>query len=574
MHRTVLLLLAGLIALSFSQSGWWSLSGKVVDAEEGNGLNAVEVALVGAGLKTTTAKNGTWNLAAGVGVRPGPSRNLARENSLRVVEGRLSLRLDGLDIQGRRREALALPVPAAARSLEAVSDTLVYSREGFVTRRVPLSSSTVVGMIDSLRRIRYEGWVDSSHSNGFKPDTLDAFADTVRQFTFKFAKPAWDSMMKAMADSCGKFGGGQVHCNGAGLDFIENGATIWVPADLYADGQVWKNIAIRLKGNGSLRTAWTKGNYTLPFRVNMDKFEDTYPEIKNQRFHGFKKLSFYTSDQDSSSIRASMASEIFRESGVPCPISVPAHLFLDRGDGQVLDLGLYEMTEVPDSPFLNRRFGNDTGHLYKPESNLSKFTQSEWFDEDLETDYADAKELIAAINASNRTSDSAAWHRSLEKVLDVDGFLNWLAVNTAIYNWDAYGQLAHNYYLYNDAGRFRWIAYDIAFSFNFDVNLMSHTSIWYDGGGGFGGFGGGFPLIKNLLADKSYCERYRSHMERAISINGPAGVASYQAKLERFMALVADSPLATRHAEATRDVMTTRKAEIEKSLAAKTCPIK
>lgn len=37
----------------------WALSGKVVDAEEGNGLNAVEVSLVKAGLRTTTAKNGT-----------------------------------------------------------------------------------------------------------------------------------------------------------------------------------------------------------------------------------------------------------------------------------------------------------------------------------------------------------------------------------------------------------------------------------------------------------------------------------------------------------------------------------
>lgn len=65
--------------------------------------------------------------------------------------------------------------------------------------------------------------------------------------------------------------------------------------------------------------------------------------------------------------------------------------------------------------------------------------------------------------ASNRTTDSAAWHRSLENVINVDEFLNWLAVNTAVYNWDTYGALAHNYFLYNDAGRFRWIAYDIAF---------------------------------------------------------------------------------------------------------------
>jgi len=454
-----------------------------------------------------------------------------------------------------------------------VSDTLVYTRDGFVQKRVPITTSVLTGILDSLRRVLYAGWVDSSHSNGFKPDTTDVFADTLRKFTFKFTKANWDSMMKAMADSCGKFGGGRVTC-GNGLDMIESNATIWVPIDLHADGQVWKNVAIRLKGNASLNTAWSKGKYALPFRINTDKFEDTYPEIKNQRFHGFKKLTFYTADQDSSSIRGAIASEVFRDAGVPCPMSVPVQLFLDRGDGQPLDLGVYEMVEVPDSPLLNRMFGNDSGNLYKPESNLSSFKESEWYDEDLVTDYADVKNLISVINASNRTTDSAAWHRALEKVINVSEFLNWLAVNTAIYNWDTYGALAHNYYLYNDTGRFRWIAYDIAFSFNLGQTMMSRTSIWYDGSSGFGGFGGGsYPLIKNLLADKTYCETYRAHMVKAIAPEGPASDANYKAKVDRFSAMVASFPAALKSARGIREVMATRTTEVNKSLSAKTCPI-
>lgn len=571
MLRIAILALIGLTATCGAQTGW-SLTGEIVDAEEGNGLNAVEVSLVKAGLKTLTAKNGTWALGNGVGVRSRIHHDQAREGFLRVIDGRLSLRMDGQDILGRRMDRIAsAKAPVAARGMAVVDDTLVYSRDGFIQKRVPISTSVASGLLDSLRRIRYAEWIDSSHSNGFKPDTLDAFPDTVRKITFKFAKRNWDSLMKAMSDSCGQFGSSRMSCSGGGLDFVESGATIWVPADLHADGQVWKNIAIRLKGNASLQTAWKKGTYALPFRIHTDKFEDTYPEIKNQRFHGFKKLTFYTSDQDTSAVRSAIASEIFREAGAPCPISVPAQLFLDRGDGQVLDLGIYEMTEVPDNPMLNRLFGNDSGNLYKPESNLSKFTQTEWYDEDLETDYADVKALIAAVNATNRTTDSAAWHRSLEKVINVDEFLNWLAVNTAIYNWDTYGALAHNYLLYNDAGRFRWIAYDIAFSFNLSMTMMSRTSIWYDQTSGFGGT---FPLIKNLLADKTYCERYRAHMTRAIADDGPAGVANYQAKVDRYVAMIAAFPASVKVATAMRDVMTTRKAEIEKSLAAKTCPIR
>lgn len=555
----------------------WSLSGKVVDAEEGNGLNTVEVSLAQAGLRTTTAKNGTWTLGGILAVRARADHSRSTENFLHLVDGRLRLRLGGTDIQGRRLEGIPdrLPASVASRSSEIVQDTLVYSRDGFVQKRVPVSSSILSGILDSLRRVRYEGWIDSSHSNGFKPDTTDVFADTLRKITFKFAKSSWDSMMKVMTDTCGRFGGGRITCGAGGLDLVRDGATIWVPADLHTDGQVWKNIAIRLKGNASLQTAWNKGSYSLPFRINMDKFEDDYPETKNQRFHGYKKLTFYTADQDSSSVRAAIASEIFRESGVACPISVPVQLFLDRGDGTTLDLGVYEMAEVPDSPMLNRFFGNDTGHLYKPESNFQRFTQTEWYDEDFETDFADVKALIAAVNATNRTSDSAAWHRQLESVIDVDGFLKWLAVNTAVYNWDTYGGLAHNYFLYNDDGRFRWIAYDIAFSFNFAFKYLSRTSIWYDWTAGpFGSSPANFPLIKNLLADKTYCETYRAHMVGAIAPDGPASDANYKAKVDRYAAMVAPFPAASKSVKGIRDVMATRIAEIQKSLAAKTCPIR
>lgn len=575
MHRFALSVLLLLGSICGAQTSW-SLSGQVVDAEEGNGLGTVEVSLAQAGLRTTTAKNGTWTLGGVLGVQARADRSRSSESFLHLVDGRLRLRLGPTDIQGRRLEGLSErpPAPAAARSLDAVQDTLVYSRDGFVRKRVPVSSSVLTGILDSLRRVRYQGWVDSSHSNGFKPDTTDVFADTLRKITFKFAKTKWDSMMKAMADSCGRFGSGRTNC-GSGLDFIEDGATIWVPADLHTDGQVWKNIAIRLKGNASLQTAWGKGTYSLPFRINMDKFEDTYPETKNQRFHGFKKLTFYTTDQDSSAVRSAIASEIFRESGVACPISVPVQLFLDRGDGTPLDLGVYEMAEVPDSPLLNRFFGNDTGHMYKPESNLQKFTQTEWVDPDLVTDYADVKALIAVVNATNRTTDSAAWHRSLEAVIDVDGFLKWLAVNTAVYNWDTYGGLGHNYFLYNDGGRFRWIAYDIAFSFNFGYKYLPRNSIWYDWTTGpFGSTPASFPLIKNLLADKTYCETYRAHMVRTIAADGPANDASYKARVDRYAAMVAAFPAASKSAKAIRDVMTARIAEIKTSLAAKACPIK
>ena len=54
----------------------------------------------------------------------------------------------------------------------------------------------------------------------------------------------------------------------------------------------------------------------------------------------------------------------------------------------------------------------------------------------------------------------------MEKAFDVQGFLRWLAASTANMNWDAYGNLAHNYYLFNDSGTFRFITYDFGWSFD------------------------------------------------------------------------------------------------------------
>lgn len=34
-------------------------------------------------------------------------------------------------------------------------------------------------------------------------------------------------------------------------------------------------------------------------------------------------------------------------------------------------------------------------------------------------------------------------------MFDVDGFLRYLAVNGIIQNWDTYGRMVHNYFLYN-----------------------------------------------------------------------------------------------------------------------------
>jgi hypothetical protein len=110
-------------------------------------------------------------------------------------------------------------------------------------------------------------------------------------------------------------------------------------------------------------------------------------------------------------------------------------------------------------------------------------------------------------------------------------FLRWLAVNTSIGNWDAYGGMAHNYYLYGDpskGGRLRWIPWDNNFAFGMGRGFRGFP---FPPGGRDGQMppplGGGtdilqrqagerWPLIQRLLADDVYAARYHEQLARAL----------------------------------------------------------
>ena len=95
---------------------------------------------------------------------------------------------------------------------------------------------------------------------------------------------------------------------------------IWAPVTIhFADG-TWQEVGFRFKGNSSLLMGWGSGETGLPFKLDFDEFEDDNPALQNQRFYGFKQLSFARSPAiDSSQQREKVAADIFRAAGVPAP---------------------------------------------------------------------------------------------------------------------------------------------------------------------------------------------------------------------------------------------------------------
>src|SRR5690606_17314419 len=146
---------------------------------------------------------------------------------------------------------------------------------------------------------------------------------------------------------------------------------IYRPAKISFEGKTWEKVGVRFKGNSSLASSWGR-TLKLPFRLDFDEFEDEYPEVHDQRFWGFKRLSLSSGFSDNSLIREKVTADIFRAAGVPAARTAFYRVYVDYGEGSKY-FGLYTMVEVPDTPMFSTQFKSTEGNLYKPEGNGARF---------------------------------------------------------------------------------------------------------------------------------------------------------------------------------------------------------
>ena len=410
---------------------------------------------------------------------------------------------------------------------------------------------------------RPEGWSDYSHSNDTDPVYEVVFPqDEVNTITITISPENWQAMQADMTNLFGEFGtqeergnrlggnqppnggvrpeGGPPANNGADGNQPPNGGVrpeggppannggfgggnlsfseedpIWVTADITFEDETWTNVGFRYKGNSTLVGGWGSGSLKLGFKLNFDKFEDDYPEIDNQRFYGFDELSFSSNYRDTSYLHEKVAADLFRDAGIPSAQTAFYAVYMNYGEGDVY-IGLYTAVEEIDDTVLDTQFSDNDGNLYKPEGTGAGFAAGT-FDEasfekktnEDEADYSDILALFDALHDETRITDATMWRTNLESVLNVDEFVHWLAVNTLIQNWDTYGSMAHNYYLYNDPSTelLTWIPWDnnealSAGGRNTTGDSLDLTTI-----------GDEWPLISFLMNDPVYYDLYVTYLE-------------------------------------------------------------
>jgi hypothetical protein len=330
----------------------------------------------------------------------------------------------------------------------------------------------------------------------------------------------------------------------AGRDEVEllERTPIYVPVDVTFDGETFRNVAFRLKGNSTLLFTWRRGSDKLPFRLNFDGLEARFPGSRDQTFFGFPNLAFNNNDLDPSYLRGKVVTDMFRDAGVPSARVAFLRVYLDRGTGPSY-LGLYTVHEVPDGPMLTTLFGSDDGNLYKPHGTGGRWGvfAPEWFSKktnQADEDYTDIEDAITAVHASK--TDRARWRSRLEARFDVPVFLRWLALNTTIGNIDVYGGVSgHNYYIYSSPrhrDRIFWIPWDMDLAMPtpgilgagvpgapIDLFHNNVTATW--------------PLIRFMLDDPVYRAFYRTQVEDMLAtIFVPSRMAGIMANEQALIA--------------------------------------
>ena len=377
-------------------------------------------------------------------------------------------------------------------------------------------------------------WTTETHSKGADANFDEVFEDNaVKRIDIVVSDTRWQIMLDDMTNTYGSFGGGGMR----GL-LEPDEDPVFVPAEIFYNGKEWYRVGVRFKGNSSLQTSWQSGILKLSFKLDFDEFEDDYPQIDNQRFYGFKKLSLKNNFDDKSMLREKVAGDVFRNAGLVSSHTAFYTVYVDHGDGPQY-FGLYTMVEEVDDTVIATQFSDDDGNLYKPDGDAASFALGSSNEDEYvkktnedESDFTDVNNLLTILHNDTRTSDAQVWRANLESVFDTDVFLKYLAANTVIQNWDTYGKMTHNYFLYNNptTKKLTWIPWD------------NNEALQYGKQGGslaldFSGLNSSqWPLIGFLYQDPVYKAQYNSYVQEII--DGAFNVSTIQAQYSQYSAMI------------------------------------
>ena len=141
-------------------------------------------------------------------------------------------------------------------------------------------------------------------------------------------------------------------------EFIANATSEeYYTAAMVIDGEAYKNVGIRGKGNTSLSTVSSMNSDRYSFKVEFDHYDNSIT------YHGLDKLSLNNLIQDSTMMKDYLTYTMMNEFGAAAPLCSFVYITVNGEDW-----GLYLAVEGVEDSFLERNYGTRYGELYKPDS--------------------------------------------------------------------------------------------------------------------------------------------------------------------------------------------------------------
>jgi len=231
---------------------------------------------------------------------------------------------------------------------------------------------------------------------------------------------------------------------------------VYMAGTVVMDGNPIDSAGVRLKGNASYLHPGMK----KPLRLEFDEYRPS------QRYDGLTSLHLNNSAYDPTMLREKLMLDVLHNHGIPAPRCAFALVYFNG-----TFIGVYNMIEHIDKKFLQTNFNGNSGNLYKGDPNgtlewygnsqSSYYSSYELKTNETQNDWSDLVNLIDVVNNSG-----SGFPAAIRQVLDVDGFLWYLAAQNVFGNMDSYVHNPHNYYLYHDSltDKFDWIAWDVGLS--------------------------------------------------------------------------------------------------------------
>lgn len=365
------------------------------------------------------------------------------------------------------------------------------------------------------------------------------------------------------------------------------------------DGESYKNIAIRAKGNTSLSRVANYGNDRYSFKIEFDHYNDA------TTYHGLDKLCLNNIIQDNTYMKDYLCYTMMNYAGVSSPLCSFAYITVNGEDW-----GLYLAVEAVEDSFLERNY-NGTGNLYKPDSmsmgggrgNGKDFDQEDFdfskFDKfnaenSAETDTSDSTDtssktdfqppqmgnfgggkgdkggfggmgsddvklvytdddfdsysnIFDSVKTDITDSDKTRLINSLKvlnsddaaSTVDVDAVIKYFAVHNFVCNFDSYtGSMIHNYYLYEKDGILSMIPWDYNLAFGGFVGGSDSTSMinFPIDSPVSGGDTDSRPMLAWIFADEEYTELYHEALSEFIANYFESGY--FEEEIDRVTALI------------------------------------